>query len=79
MKDRVSNPLTVSDLMSFKSAVAEFEFISACRSSSDTDDLTLLDESVNLSVAMHLLGYPSVVHKLLPVFDNKSWEVSKGF
>jgi len=65
-------------LMALKSDVAEFAFLSAC-STSATADLSLLDESVNLSVAMHLLGYPSVVGTFWSVLDSTSWEVTKRF
>ena len=39
-------------------------------------DLALLDESISLSSAMQLSGYPSVVSSLWQVYDNHSADIA---
>lgn len=70
------SPLTVSDLTSLSIEFAEFAYLSACHTSS-TRDFNLLDESISLSSAIQLSGYPSVVSTLWQVADRSSAEVAR--
>ena len=68
-------PLTVSDLMSLNIESGKFAYLSACHTSA-TRNLHLLDESISLSSAIQLSGYPSVVGSLWQVHDSHSAELS---
>jgi hypothetical protein len=73
LEDRKTAPITVSDLASLN---IESAFLSACHTSA-TQDFRLLDESINLSSAIQLSGYPSVVGSLWQVRDSHSAEIAK--
>lgn len=75
LSDWKTSPLTVADVMSVKLQRAQFAFLSACHTSS-TSNLELLDESINLSSAMQLAGYPSVVGTLWKIDDRISANLS---
>jgi CHAT domain-containing protein len=68
-------PLTVSDLTSFNVEEAKLAYLSACHTSTSRD-IDLLDESISLTSAIQLSGYPSVVGTLWQVGDNSSAEVA---
>ena len=68
--------LTVSDLTSSNIQSAAFAYLSACHTSA-TRDSKLLDESINLSSAIQLAGYPSVVGSLWQINDIHSVQVAK--
>ena len=76
LNDWKTAPLTVSDLMSLNIQSSQFAYLSACQTSR-TKDLSLLDESINLSSAVQLAGYPSVVGTLWQINDESSVEVAK--
>ena len=63
LKDWKTSSLTVSDLVSLNIKSAKFAYLSACHTST-TRDFRLLDESISLSSAIQLSGYPSVVGSL---------------
>jgi len=68
--------LTVSDLTSLNIESAKFAYLSACHTSA-MRDFRLLDESISLSSAIQLSGYPSVVSSLWQVRDSDSAEVAR--
>ena len=69
-------PLTVSDLTSLNIESAKFAYLSACHTSA-MRNFRLLDESISLSSAIQLSGYPSVVGSLWQVIDSHSAEVAR--
>jgi tetratricopeptide (TPR) repeat protein len=68
--------LTVSDLISLNIDAAKFAYLSACHTST-MRDFSLLDESITLTSAIQLCGYPSVVGSLWQVVDSHSAEVAR--
>ena len=74
LNDWKTAPLTVSDITSLKT-VGQFAYLSACHTSTSYD-IRLLDESISLSSAIQLSGYPSVVGSLWSVTDNHSAEIA---
>ena len=68
--------LTVSDLISLNIESAKFAYLSACHTST-MRNFRLLDESISLSSAVQLCGYPSVVGSLWQVGDKRSAEIAK--
>ena len=76
LNDWQISPLTVSDLTALNIPMSQFAFLSACHSASSRD-FRLLSESINLSSAIQLAGYPSVVGTLWNVRDNHSAEIAK--
>ena len=76
LEDWKTASLTVSDLMSLNIESAKLAYLSACHTSA-TRDFRLLDESISLSSAIQLSGYPSVVGSLWQVTDSHSAEVAK--
>jgi CHAT domain-containing protein len=76
LEDWKTVPLTVLDLASLNVQSAKLAYLSACRTSS-TRDFRLLDESINLSSAIQLSGYPSVVGSLWEINDIHSAEVAR--
>lgn len=74
--DWETSPLTVADLTTLNLPSPQFGFLSACHTAS-TRNLELLDESINLSSAMQLAGYPSVVGTLWQVNDEQMAELSQ--
>jgi CHAT domain-containing protein len=61
-------PLTVADLMSINSEGARFAFLAAGHSA-NIRDARLLDEAIDLTSAMLVAGYPSVIGNLWQVGD----------
>ena len=76
LEDWETEPLTVLDLTSLNIESAKFAYLSACHTST-TRDTKLLDESINLTSAIQLSGYPAVVGSLWQVTDDHSVEVAK--
>jgi len=76
LEDWKIRPLTVTDLMSLNIESAKFAYLSACHTSA-MQNFRLLDESISLSSAIHLLGYPSIVASLWQIMDSHSAEVTK--
>lgn len=77
LEDWQTQPLTVSDLTSLNIESAKFAYLSACYTST-MRNIRLLDESINLSSAIQLSGYPSVVGTLWHVGDRDSAEVARS-
>jgi len=77
LQDWQTTPLTVSDLSSLVIESANFAYLSTCHSSA-MRNLRLLDESINLSSAIQLCGYPSVVGSLWQLEASHSAEVAKS-
>ena len=77
LEDWKTGPLTVSDLISLNIESAKFAYLSACHTST-MRNFRLLDESINLSSAIQLSGYPSVVGSLWQVRDSHSAEVARS-
>ena len=69
-------PLTVSDIASLNLQVPQLAYLSACHTAA-TVAFRLLDESINLSTAIQLAGYPSVVGTLWHVADQSSVDVAR--
>lgn len=69
--------LTVSDFTSMNIPLPQLAFLSACHSAT-MGDFRLLNESINLSSAIQLAGYPSAIGTLWEVTDNKAAEVAKN-
>jgi CHAT domain-containing protein len=63
--------LTVSDITSLNIESAKMAYLSACHTSA-MRNFRLLDESISLSSAIQLSGYPSVVGSLWGVNDRHS-------
>ena len=76
LTDWQTEPLTVADLTHLKLESPRFAFLSACHTARATD-MKLVDESITLSSAVHLAGYPSVVGTLWHVRDAYSPDVTK--
>jgi CHAT domain-containing protein len=76
LEDWKTAPLTVSDLTALNIESAKFAYLSACHTST-TKNFRLLDESISLSSAIQLSGYPSVVGSLWQVDDNHSAKVAR--
>ena len=76
LEDWKISPLTVSDLASLNIESGKFAFLSACFTSTMRHS-RLLDESINLSSALQLCGYPSVVSSLWHLRENYSAEVAR--
>jgi hypothetical protein len=76
LSDWETDPLTVSDLVFLNTQNSQLAYLSACNTAS-TKNMGLLDESINLSSAIHLAGYPSVIGTLWSVFDEQSANVAK--
>jgi len=75
LQDWKDTPLTVADLTSLNTEYAKFAFLSACHSSAGRD-FDLLDESINLSSAIQLAGFPSVVGTLWEIDEVNAAEVA---
>ena len=76
LQDWKISPLTVSDLISLNIESAKFAYLSACHTSA-MRYFKLMDESISLSSAIQLSGYPSVVGSLWQLADNRSAEVAR--
>ena len=69
-------PLTVSDFVSLNCPLPQLAYLSACHTANMVT-FRLLDESINLSAAIQLAGYPSVVGTLWHVADDQSVDIAK--
>jgi CHAT domain-containing protein len=69
--------LTVADLASLNIDSAKFAYLSACHTST-MRNFNLLDESISLSSAIQLCGYPSIVGSLWQVGDNLSSDIARN-
>lgn len=72
--DWKTQPLTVSDLASLNLPSPQFAFLSACHTA-NMKDRRLSDEYINLTSAVQLAGYPSVIGALWQVGDAHSSDV----
>jgi CHAT domain-containing protein len=76
LSDWTTNPLTVSDITSLNCQSSQFAFLSACHTAGSRD-IDLLDESINLTSAMQLAGFHSVIGTLWQVRDEQSANVAE--
>ena len=76
LEDWKSSPFTVSDITSLNLDSVKFAYLSACHTSA-MRDFRLLNESICLSLAIQLSGYPSVVSSLWQVSDRHSPEIAR--
>ena len=76
LEDWKTVPLTVSDLISLNIMSAKLAYLSVCHGST-MRDFSLLDESISLSSAIQLCGYPSVVSSLWQIRDSYSSNVAR--
>jgi len=77
LNDWKATPLSVLDLSSLNVESAKFAYLSACHTSA-TRGVRMLDESINLSSAIQLCGYPSVVGSLWQVDDLGAADVARS-
>lgn len=75
LNDWQTSPLTVSELVAMNIRLAQFAYLSACHTAGSRD-IRLLSESINLSSAVQLAGFPSVIGTLWTVDDAPSSEIS---
>jgi CHAT domain-containing protein len=76
LSDRETDALTVLDLAGLDIGAAEFAYLSCCHASA-VGDPSLLNESISLTSAVQLCGYPSVIGTLWQVSDRQSYEVAR--
>jgi tetratricopeptide (TPR) repeat protein len=76
LQDWQTTPLTVADLTSLHLQKPQFAFLSACHTA-NTLEMGLLDESLSLTSAVSLAGFPSVVGTLWQVIDQEAASVSR--
>jgi len=75
LEDWKLSPLTVRDITLQNIDGAKFAFLSACHSAAGRN-FHLLDESINLSSAIQLAGFPAVVGTLWAVDERTAAEVA---
>ena len=78
LHDHATTPLTVSALAQVDLAHAQLAYLSAC-STADPGSLDLLDESIHLTSAFQLAGFPHVVGTLWPIDDRLAAEIAESF
>jgi CHAT domain len=74
LHDWKESPLTVSDLTTLNVQLPQLAFLATCHSASSRD-FHLLSESITLSSAIQLAGYPSVIGTLWTVADQYAPEI----
>ncbi|MFJ8536873.1 CHAT domain-containing protein [Streptomyces sp. NPDC093591] len=78
LHDHATTPLTVSALAQVNLDHAQLAYLSAC-STADPGNPKLLDESIHLTSAFQLAGFPHVVGTLWPINDRLAVEVAESF
>ncbi|MBO0914952.1 CHAT domain-containing protein [Streptomyces laculatispora] len=78
LHDHATTPLTVSALTQVDLAYAQLAYLSAC-STADPGRLDLIDESIHLTSAFQLAGFPHVVGTLWPIDDRLAAEIAESF
>ena len=76
LNDWEKSPLTVSDIIALNVQLPQLAYLSACHTASIRDS-RLLDQSIHLSSAIQLSGYPSVVGTLWQVSDRHSSAITQ--
>jgi tetratricopeptide (TPR) repeat protein len=76
LQDWKTSPLTVWDLTQLKLNSPQLAYLSACHTAR-VKHIQLLDESINLTSAVHLAGYPSVVGTLWSVSDKYASDIAE--
>ena len=76
LKDWTTAPLTVDDLISLNLTSRRFAMLSACHTSVARNP-SLLEESLSLSTAVLLAGFPDVVGTMWQISENDSAEVTR--
>jgi hypothetical protein len=77
LEDWEIDPLTVLDLTQVNIRAPQFAFLAACHAAT-SEDVKLSNESIHLSSALHISGYPAVVGTLWQVSDEYSMLVAEG-
>jgi hypothetical protein len=78
LHDHEANPLTVASLAPVRLAHAQLAFLSACQTSRNTS-AELSDESIHLTSAFQLAGYPHVIGTLWEIYDFFAAEIAEAF
>jgi hypothetical protein len=76
LNDWRTSPLNVADLIELNIQQPEFAYLSACHTGI-TQDVDLVDESIHLSSAMQLAGFPSVIGSLWNINDKQAQVIAK--
>lgn len=78
LHDHESSPLTVGHLAPLRLQHACLAYLSACQTSLSMPD-SLGDESIHLTSAFQLVGYPHVIGTLWPIADSFAMELATTF
>ena len=78
LHDHQENPFTVASLAPVRLERGQLAFLSACETALNAV-AELSDESIHLTSAFHLAGYPHVIGTLWPVYDRFAVTVASGF
>jgi CHAT domain-containing protein len=76
LRDHLERPLTVRDIATVGAEHGQLAFLSACSTSHTA--ARLADETISLSSAFLVGGYPRVVATLWPLLDARAVEVSSA-
>ncbi|SDM38170.1 CHAT domain-containing protein [Nonomuraea jiangxiensis] len=76
LSDHRTEPLTVSALGAIRLDRARLAYLSACETALAYN---LLDESIHLTSAFQLAGYPHVIGTLWPIYDQEALDVATTF
>lgn len=78
LHDHEASPLTVSSLAPIRLDHAQLAYLSACQTSR-TASIELSDESIHLTSAFQLVGYPHVIGTLWEIYDSFAADIAKDF
>ncbi len=78
LADHDNAPLTVSSLAPVKLDHAQLAYLSACRTAI-TDNVKLIDESIHLTSAFQLAGFPHVIGTLWDIEDEGAATIASDF
>ncbi|MFE4798291.1 CHAT domain-containing protein [Streptomyces sp. NPDC056708] len=78
LHDHASDPLTVASLAPIRLDHAQLAYLSACRTAA-INSVELLDESIHLTSAFQLAGFPQVVGTLWEIRDQTAVAVADAF
>jgi tetratricopeptide (TPR) repeat protein len=78
LHDHEVNPLTVASLAPVRLTHAQLAFLSACQTSRNTS-AELSDESIHLTSAFQLAGYPHVIGTLWQIYDSFAADIAEAF
>jgi CHAT domain len=78
LHDHETCPLTVSSLAPVRLDHAQLAYLSACQTS-HTASVELSDESIHLTSAFQLVGYPHVIGTLWGIYDSFAADIARDF